>query len=398
MASTNGIDILTALLAGAPMGAAPQAPPLSGGNAADETGSMLAQLLSRIPNAEHGGAGGGPRLMGGQLPGMAPAPGPGPAEIMERPAAPAQGAPRLNLADSAAAQSPDAAGGKSFLGMDMSKLRGFMGDVAGGIAPNPASGLASFAQGMSGSIAGRTARDAAKAKAELDAEDRKLALEERGWKREDMLADNARADRTAGIAEARLGLTDMLTQARIREINAKGGLNGLSTKDLLGIETLAVNHYADMLGLSSSGGMSAAKRAEAEAKVMAYRDELRKRLTENYLNGTGLLPDDEGLGDEDDPFPDPETDEEDPAAGVVGMGGGGPAPWTGPKPDPFATTQPFTVPGQAATTPAAAAPAAGGDGKTDKTPINVSGMDAAAQAALPSGVYVTDGTRIYRKK
>lgn len=150
------------------------------------------------------------------------------------------------------------------------------GDIFAGVTPNKASGFASFAGGFSGSRQNAAARADKARKDEWATEDRGIAAEDRQYRRKRDAIGDSRSAAAAGRAARNAELNGRLTEARIAALNTKGAIKGLSTKDILGIET-AVDNYGKRLGLSGTSYVPPAQRAEAEAKVKAYRADLTQR-------------------------------------------------------------------------------------------------------------------------
>lgn len=261
-----GLDTLLQLLSGqTPMAAT--AAPMAGGDVggalaggAGNQPALAAAIQSLLSKARMGSqpaalSGGAPRLPGAQA--TTPAPQAAPVDVR----------PRITNNTAAAAPAAPASAPR----LDFSKFGDFLGDAAAGVPANPASGLASFATGFSGARQSAGTRAQSQAKAELDAEERKTAAEDRTFKRQmDTRAAN-RADQTAG-------LNALLTKARIKQIEDKGGIKQMTAKDLIDIERLAVGDYAKDLGLTTDNALFGKQRDEAMAKVDAYRTDLQNRF------------------------------------------------------------------------------------------------------------------------
>jgi len=321
-----GVEAFLSLLSGQPM--ASMLPP--GGMVApatmDSNGGIpaaLAALLMPQPSAVAPPMGMSGGMSGGLAPGFPGMTAPG-VKSDRMP----QATPRITNNTAAAAPTIEAdaevasPAGPSF----MDKISSGAGDVFGAVAPNPASGFASFAGGFSG----ERKNSAARAKAARDdaehAEDRTWKKEDRVFDRKYKMASLGRSGAASARAERTAELNNELTRARIEEIRAgrRAGERPVTGPQLKRWEDEAADKYAKSIGATGTGYVSRADRAEQEKKITAFRaqwrDEMQAVIREGY--GASSKPD-TGAG---------------PAAGVTATRSVGPATGAGPAGKPVTTT------------------------------------------------------------
>lgn len=203
-------------------------------------------------------------------------------------AAPNEGAPEPGAPlDLAAAAGGD---GRPRLAGAMGGVRDFANDVFAGVGGDPnTQPLSAFAQGWSGAAQSQQAREDRKSAKELAAEDRQYKREDRAFDQGIRTRAETRAEGADKRASRKDEFGNLLTAARIEDIQKRAKTTGLTVANTLEIERLTNEYATKQLGMSEPlyGSKSAEDKKADLAKVDAFRQDLTNRAKASLPDAAG---------------------------------------------------------------------------------------------------------------